>query len=216
MIKGCLNAIGVIILLGILAAFIVPKFFPPHSSPSGVSQSQPAIDPAQIAAERAQQQTETLEAQKRGNIALKSLNIQHDKVQDVRWYGTPTWKSGHIGVFLYFGKNNQSAPDLHLVFQYHDDRWIFARKVLIKADADLLTYVPEKWRRDHNTEVWEVADSDVGLVEMAIIRHMLKAKKIILRFEGDEHIRDYTIPDSMRNDLQKVLDAYVAMGGSLT
>ena len=223
MINGLFKLIFLVVILGVLAAIIVPRAYTPKATPNDVPSQvvmkqealskQQAPDPAIVADLLRRQKAEEAAENRRIQAATKGLVVIYDKVQEVRWYGTTEWKQGWAGVFLYIGKEANVPPWLKLIFRNHDDRWVFAKKVLIKADESLFTMVPTKWKRYNDSSVYEEADFVVEKLEHSIIMKMVNARSLILRFEGDDRYRDLNVSASMKRNLQKILDAYTAMGG---
>lgn len=205
MLKSIFKILILIIFLGVAAAVLVPRILAPSqpdtSAQNADNHTSPPNNPPSSAVVKS---------------ATKGLLHQRDQVKGIDWYETKALRTASSGVFLYIGVVQGKLPWLSVVFRYHGQHWVFAQKILVRADETLLTLTPNDWTRDNDTTVWEIADLRVTPVELAIIRQIITSKQSILRFEGKDKQQDITIPDSMKQDLQRVLKAYEMMGGTIS
>jgi len=212
MTNSILKLIGLFIALGLIISYCLPDQKNSGNTTAGVTtvakQPESKTEPQQprlSAADEARQVKE----------ATKGLVVNHDKVKGNDWYEPKGLKSLRSGIYAYIGKEPGHKPWLRLVLRYHGSTWVFANKVLIRADDALYTFTPKKWDHDSYTTVIEEADMSPTTDEISILQKIIASKETILRFEGASRVQDITVSANMKHELQFVLVAFTKLGGSL-
>lgn len=69
--------------------------------------------------------------------------------------------------------------------------------------------------RDNNSTIWEWSDTGVyGDAELnEIFMRLVNAKEAKIRFNGNQYLSDYVIPQSALKSLRETRDYYLALGG---
>lgn len=145
--------------------------------------------------------------------ATANLKVEHDEFKGVTFY-THKRKPVLAKYFaIYFGARDNAEPSgLRQLINYYDDDWLFVRSVTIKADDQIFDLGPMDFERDHGSgSIWEW--SDVQVKNVAMLKAMLAAKRVVIRYNGDQYHSDFVMPASQLTQLREVLTAYEAMGG---
>ncbi|ARC79604.1 hypothetical protein AXW93_12340 [Pseudomonas aeruginosa] len=101
---------------------------------------------------------------------------------------------------------------LRLKFQYYDDDWLFVRGLTIKADDKVFTLPGVEFKRDNGSgSIWEWSDEPVS--DFAMLDAVLAAKKVIIRFEGQQYYSDFVLPNAQKVAMKEVLLAWERYGG---
>lgn len=115
------------------------------------------------------------------------------------------------------GKSN---PRLVLNVMIYQDDWVFADSIQANIDGSIWTVATDSLfgdsieRDNAYGNIWEytgryASDSDVS--------YFLKAresKKTAIRFQGDQNSSDFTVTSTMKLGIERVLLAYLELGGS--
>lgn len=153
------------------------------------------------------------------DVALSNMRKTTDEVKNINWYHdkSTTQHENENDFFAYIGKNSE-RPWLRLKIQFADDDWLFIKKYIIKADDKTFTIETQfdEVKRDNNSMVWEWYDVQMDKNKYEIIKAVIASNKTILRCEGQQYYKDRTITAKEKEALQNVLDAYEALGGSLS
>lgn len=158
------------------------------------------------------------EKAKRTAAATANMRTSHDEVKEVTfYYDKSTSQYVNVNEFsAYFGKEKDGAPSLRMRIRYTGDDWLFIESYIFKVDDETITYTPRysNFVRDNSGgEVWEFVDMLVFSKEYSIIKKVINSKKTIIRHQGDVYYHDRTVTDKEKEALQRVLDAYEALGG---
>lgn len=155
--------------------------------------------------------------QARGRQLLSDLRSDRDEIKEITWYkswGAPEYSSERTAFYLYFGKQNGATLPLRMKFQYVSDEWLFIEKFTIKAGSETFTVEPSSHfsveRDNEGGSIWEWYDQIVEGEQMNMIEKMFKSRKVIIRYEGQQYYRDYTLKDSEKEDLKIIYEAYKA------
>jgi len=158
--------------------------------------------------------------------ALKNdMAIDRDSFTDeTRYYYKGTYRT--IGSSLLaadrfrlyiIGKTN---PRLALNVMLYQDDWVFANSIQANIDGTVWTIATDSLfgddiERDNGSGyIWEyiyryATDTDVSYMIQA-----RESKKTVIRFQGDQGRSDFTVSSAMKIGIEKVLLAYLALGGS--
>jgi hypothetical protein len=150
--------------------------------------------------------------------ATKSLIRQRDQMEKITFYSpSKDVHQTHVGAYL--GIEDGGAPVLHMRTIYFGDRWVFFEKVKIMADDEIVfekNFSRSDIVRDNaDGDVWEVADFVPGQNDLLAIKKIVRAKSVMVRFEGDERRHDHKISTIEKTRLQSILKAYDELQGKL-
>lgn len=177
------------------------------------------IDVRSAAAEQKRKQEEERKA-KEERLAIEraahNMKSTKDEMSGVTWYSHRN--SPNLGKYLsaYFGSKNGSAANypLRVKFQYHSDSWLFVRSVTVRADDKVYELGRLNFERDNGSgSIWEWVDMRAPSQE--VMNHWMTAKRVVIRFEGDKYINDFTLPASQQAQLREVYWAWKSMGGKI-
>jgi hypothetical protein len=150
--------------------------------------------------------------QKRIANALKGLKKDYDEVEEIYWYKPKSAGGYRTAAWLYIGQNKSGGkPWLRFRVRYHDDSWIFVRSYTFKTDKTTHDFTPKTdiTRTNSSGSIWEIMDESYNDEVKWIVEDIIKSQKTIIRFNGRDHINDFVVPSSMKQDMQKVLDAFM-------
>ena len=167
-----------------------------------------------LESEAKRQEQEIKEKEKRQQAALSGLKKQYDKVQEISWYYPTSDTYSKSTIYLYIGKKETGKGWLRFVVRYKGDWWIFFNYLEIKIDdrpSFKLFPVNEAIHDNSGGTVWEWIDEKVTDGLIITIEDIIKSQETIIRFNGDDKIRDFTVTNQMKKDLRKVLDAFEAL-----
>ena len=156
---------------------------------------------------------EEAEAERLKDEALASLRKEEDKVQKITWYypsAFPRYTDIRCYVLPYIGKNSSSAW-LRLRMNYTSrDNWVFWEQITFSIDGSNTTYYYKysDITRDNDTEVWEYNDIPVDDKELKLLNEIAESEETIVRFQGDDHYKDFTVSASDKAAIKQLLLAY--------
>lgn len=156
---------------------------------------------------------EKAEAERLKDEALGSLRKEEDKVQKITWYYPsvfPRYTDIRCYVLPYIGQNSSSAW-LRLRMNYTSrGSWVFWKQITFSIDGSNTTYYYKysDITRDNDTEVWEYNDIPVDDKELALLNEIAESEETIVRFQGDDYHRDFTVSASDKVAIKQLLLAY--------
>ena len=154
---------------------------------------------------------------------LSGMNVENDVVRGMRFYypkaiprGSDYWYTNVRSFALpYIGTNTSGGkPWLRMIFNYTGSNWIFFEDITVAVDDKRYTFYYDYFdieRDNSGGEVWEYMDDDVGSYTLEMLRAIVNAKTVIIRFEGDSKYRDITMSAGDKEAIRQVLAAYDAM-----
>jgi hypothetical protein len=123
--------------------------------------------------------------------------------------------SGHDYAFeshISFGGHlTRTQSRVWLSVSYHGDAPIQAERIKVAADEFRWTSPPLKFEHDSSGTVWEHAAIPYTKSMQSIVRKMIDAKDVIVRFEGPRNHADLVVTDEMKHDLELMMDALAAI-----
>lgn len=146
--------------------------------------------------------------------AIGNMKKSTDEIKGITWVRHRNAPISGKYVSVYFGSNKDSAASypLRIQFQYYGDGWLFVRSVTVKADDKVYELGKLEFERDHSSgSVWEWIDMPVKDHQM--LNHWMNAKRVVVRFNGDQYYSDFTLPQSQQAQLREVYQAWKVMGG---
>lgn len=156
---------------------------------------------------------EKAEAERLKDEALGSLRKEEDKVQKITWYYPsvfPRYTDIRCYVLPYIGQNSSGAW-LRLRMNYTSrGSWVFWKQITFSIDGSNTTYYYKysDITRDNDTEVWEYNDIPVDDKELKLLNEIAESEETIVRFQGDDYHRDFTISASDKEAIKQLLLAY--------
>lgn len=173
------------------------------------------------AAEATLKDLKSAEAQK----LLKGMTVDKDEVRNMAFYypkNFPYYKSAgywaadqRCFVLPYLGMQGDDVW-LRLVCNYTSSSWVFFEKITYSVDGknyyDFFSYW-DVTRDNGGGDVWEYVDQDVGASEIELLWAIANSTKTIIRFEGDDYYRDFTVSAKDKEAIKQILTVYAALGG---
>lgn len=180
---------------------------------TGIKDKEEAIRVAKIESEKAEKE--------RLANATKKLRTQYDDVKGITWYydrSTPQY-TNYNSFHIYIGKEKTKRPWLRFRIQYTADDWLFIQSYIIKTDNS--SYTIETTYGQVETDngsgaIWEWFDVNMDNTKYQIIKDIIDSKSVKLRYNGKQYYKDRYLTSSEKQGLKNVLDAYEALGGSLS
>lgn len=146
--------------------------------------------------------------------AVRNMKKKSDEMNGITWYRHRNAQILGTYIQAYFGSKNQSSQSypLRLKLQYYADSWLFVRTVTIKADDKVYELGRQNFERDNSSgKIWEWVD--ISVPDHQMFSHVMSAKRVVIRFNGDQYYNDFTVPQSQLSQLRDVYQAWKAMGG---
>lgn len=154
---------------------------------------------------------------------LKKLDKEEDFVRNLSFYyhsqlprGSEYWYADQRCFSLpYLGKQGNQVW-LRWICNYTDDDWVFFKKITFAVDDQRFykTFSYYEVVRDNDGgEVWEYVDMEVGAAELEILEAIAGSSKTVIRFEGDDYYRDFTVKQKDKDAIRFLLDVYLLLGG---
>lgn len=139
---------------------------------------------------------------------LVDFEIKYDQVED-QYFMIP--KTGSIlksEALLYIGmKPNKTW--LRMKVKYYGDDWLFVRAFKVAADDHRWQSPQYEFRRDHSSgSVWEWVDKNPGTEELAAMKALSAAQSPIIRFQGRDYYKDFTLSPVQQNGITQALSLY--------
>lgn len=169
-----------------------------------VAGSTPALDKAKASYEK----TAKNQAKQLRTAAVSKMQSKKDSFSEITWYrdrSSPVYTNRN-GFFLYFGAESGSKMILRLRIQYFDDDWLFIDSARINVDGEIYNLTGYEWERDNDSSIWEWIDEPLDDREM--IEAIIKSKKAVIRFDGDQYYDTRTISQAQKTALKNVLRAF--------
>ncbi|HCG0899107.1 TPA: hypothetical protein NJF88_002859 [Pseudomonas aeruginosa] len=170
---------------------------------------------AEVETQKKLEQSRKAEEERQALARLdKNLTKSTDEIREITWVSHKTEPILSKKMSLYFGtrKGNAAGMPLRLKFQYYDDDWLFVRGLTIKADDKVFTLPGVEFKRDNGSgSIWEWSYEPVS--DFAMLDAVLAAKKVIIRFEGQQYYSDFVLPNAQKVAMKEVLLAWERYGG---
>jgi hypothetical protein len=94
---------------------------------------------------------------------------------------------------------------------YHGGSWIYAERIKIAADEFRWTSPRLAFSHDDSSPIWEHAELPYTKALQPIIRRIIEAKDVTIRFEGPRSNADLIVTPEMKQDLKLMMDALSAI-----
>ena len=140
----------------------------------------------------------------------KKFDVEFDEFKEITWLYSKTRPAyaNTKAFYTYIGINKQGHAWCRLVIRYHGEDWLFVKSIIIKTDNNTYTLAADNVQRDHNTDVWEWIDINVGEGEDIILYDIIHSKQTKIRFVGYQYHYDWTLPAKTIKGLKEIYDYY--------
>lgn len=143
-----------------------------------------------------------------------NMRKEIDEIKGITWISHRNAPILANYITLYFGtsKNSVANYPLRMKINYYGDDWLFVRSVTVKADDKVYELGRLDFERDNGSgSVWEWVDLPVK--DFDLVNHLMTAKRVIVRFEGNQYYKDFTLPQKQQMQMREVYKAWTLMGG---
>ncbi len=147
----------------------------------------------------------------KAKIAQATSNMlqERDDIAKITWFSHKDMKDYFkTNIQVYFGKPDHKEPYLRLKTTYHSDSWLFIKSMIIVVDDVQYPFEKIKFERDHYSTIWEWSDLLVDDSLKNMIQKIANSKKTVIRFDGQQYYKDYTVTDKEKKCIQDVLKAF--------
>ncbi len=145
--------------------------------------------------------------------AVSRMRVKYDEVREITFYTpkrVPRYTNSRSCMCPYIGMKG-SSNWMKLRFNYAGSDWVFFEEVTIAVDEERYYKTFDYSDIQHDVGgrmVGEKIDIDPSSADISMLREIVNSKKTIIRFEGDEHYRDYTLNDADKAAIRDVLIMY--------
>lgn len=155
---------------------------------------------------------EEAEEKERIAKATSKMDKKRDDIEKITWFlHKDLKKEFRTNIQLYFGKPDNNSPYLRMKTTYHSDTWLFIHSMIIVIDDIQYPFKNIKFERDNSSSIWEWNDMLVENNLIYLLKNIANSKKTVIRFEGRQYHKDYTVTEKEKQAIKDVLDAYSAL-----
>ena len=160
-------------------------------------------------------------------LKAASLHLRKkvDDVKNINWFyhqNSPKYSNSRTGISIYYAVSGNHPHTPRLVIYYVASDWLFVERYTIKADEATFEIAPKynEIEKDNGTlsdgevGIWEWYDNSISREEMEMVLAVIKSKKAVIRFEGKQYYKDYTISQQEKNSLKEILASWKYIGGA--
>ena len=152
------------------------------------------------------------------DAALSKLTKEYDSVTGITWYypsSTPQYINERSYVLAYIGMRSETDAWICLKTNYYGKDWVFYKKLIINADGKRYQKSLSYFDVDHDTQRGTVTEhydkaSDDIVSDLVWLSAIADASDAVVRFQGDSHSYDLTVPGNDKEGLKQVIAAYEA------
>lgn len=154
---------------------------------------------------------------------LKNFKSEVDKVRNLSFYYPPAFPYSTSAGYWYADERCFVLPYmgmqgndvwLRLVCNYTSGDWVFFKKITFAVDDQRFyeTFKYSEVTRDNAAgDVWEYVDLDVGKSEIEMLWAIANSTETIIRFEGDDYYRDFTVTAKDKDSIRQMLTIYESL-----
>lgn len=154
---------------------------------------------------------------------LKNFKSEVDKVRNLSFYYPPAFPYSTSAGYWYADERCFVLPYmgmqgddvwLRLVCNYTSGSWVFFEKITFAVDDQRFyeTFKYSDVERDNGGgDVWEYVDLNVGKSEIEMLWAIANSTETIIRFEGDNHYRDFTVTAKDKDSIRQMLTIYESL-----
>lgn len=174
------------------------------------------------------EQAKLEEKKKRKEYLLSKVNRCKDKVsEDVTYMPKPYGESIDIGegsvIFYPYLRGEVGNDVLKLIAGFNRSQWVFTKNIKCNADGEIFDltfdYFDRKSDVGFGTGIYEwieipvledtiLSDYNTNLNMIDNLKKLGKAKKALIRFQGDTHSLDYELTSNQKNTLLEVIELH--------
>lgn len=146
--------------------------------------------------------------------ALRGLTKHRDEMAGITFYFTPGGNLRTVGnrFGLYLAIPDDGQPYLRFKWMYHGENWLFVEKVHVKIDSGATVAIPYGHftveRDNSGGGVWEWMDDSVPTSSLPFFDAIAAGKRVMIRMEGSQYIKDRQLSAAERAAIGKILKAY--------
>lgn len=117
--------------------------------------------------------------------------------------------------------SGKSSPSLLFNVMLYQDDWVFAEEIKANIDGEMWTIATDSYfgdtieRDNANGSIWEYTYRKASSEDLRYVLSARQSKQTIIRFQGDQSRSDFTVTSRMKDGIEQVLLAYLALGGQL-
>ncbi|MBR6506093.1 MAG: hypothetical protein IKT37_00635 [Clostridia bacterium] len=154
-----------------------------------------------------------------GKRLLNSMNANRDEVRSITFYYHKNFPYSSRGYWItdersfvlpYIGMNDNNIW-LRIVCNYTGSNWLFFEKITYHIDGEnsyeFFDYF-DVTRDNDSGDVWEYVDRLAEESEIELLWAIANSEKTIIRFEGDNKYRDFTVSEKDKEAIRQTLTAY--------
>lgn len=141
-----------------------------------------------------------------------------------RYYYKPTYRScggfcRYVADRFNFVLIGKTSPQIYLDVMLVQDDWVFADSIKANIDGEMWTIATDSFfgdniERDNGRgDIWEYTWRQADKSDVSYFLKARESKRTIIRFQGDG-TSDFTVSSTMKLGVEKVLLAYLELGGS--
>lgn len=150
-----------------------------------------------------------------GKAAIAKLKKTTDEVEGITWYEPscmPKYINSRSYVLPYLGERNGHYW-MRCKVDYAANDWVFFDRIIINIDGvkrDTISFGYGEVSRDtaFGAYLSEVADFAPTDSQIKLFEDIANSEKTIIRFQGDDHYYDLTVPAKDKQGIKDVLAAY--------
>ncbi len=174
------------------------------------------INENKIAQEKANLEKENTPEGRLAKATVK-MKMEYDEFEETTEYEDKKLFDHLNSVHLSIVKKKGMKPKLRFCIDYFGSSWLFIKSYSIKTDNKTYEIRPPSYnsvnRTNGSDSVYEIYETALNQTTFAIIKDIIKSKKILMRIYGKDSYSDRTIDEEEKEAFQNVLDAYKALGG---
>ena len=157
---------------------------------------------------------------------LKGFHLDDDRINSRKWYYASAWSFYNNGLWAadkrcfalpYLGLDDKDNVWLRMVYNYTGSDWVFFEKVILLVDEERHEFSFSYYdvvRDNQGRKVWEYVDTPVDASLRELLAAIADSKETIIRFQGDDHYRDFTVTKGDKTAIRQTLSSYEAMGAA--
>ncbi|MCU6793215.1 hypothetical protein OB236_13920 [Paenibacillus sp. WQ 127069] len=151
-------------------------------------------------------------------LATSKMKAEVDEVENITWHTDTSTKASGSSVHAYVGKPEKGKLQLRMVFRFEGLSWLYVQSYKIKTDDKTFDFAVDYnnvKRTTKSSKIYETWDKAFTRRDLEISQNIISSPKPIVRFTGKDSSSDYEVTDSEKQALKNVIDAFLALGGSL-
>jgi hypothetical protein len=117
--------------------------------------------------------------------------------------------------------SGNSNPSLLFNVMLYQDDWVFADEIKANIDGQMWTIATDSYfgdtieRDNANGSIGEYVYREATREDLQYLISARESQKTLIRFQGDQARSDFAVSSRMKDGIEQVLLAYIALGGRL-